>query len=65
MLSADTHNRIVGNGPGETLSNVNNTIAGAGTIGGGQLALVNSGTINANTAAAQAAHTPLASPRHA
>jgi hypothetical protein len=52
VLSADTHNRIVGNGPGETLSNVNNTIAGAGTIGGGQLALVNSGTINANTAAA-------------
>src|ERR1700733_8788394 len=30
------------------LSNVNNTIAGAGFIGGG-LALVNSGTINANT----------------
>ena len=30
------------------MSNVNNTIAGAGTIGGG-LAVVNSGTINANT----------------
>ena len=31
------------------MSNVNNTIAGAGVIGGGGLALVNSGTINANT----------------
>ena len=30
------------------MSNVNNTIAGAGFIGG-NLALVNSGTINANT----------------
>ena len=36
-------------GGGATLSNINNTIAGAGTIGGGGLALVNSGTINANT----------------
>ena len=31
------------------MSNVNNTIAGAGFIGGGGLAVVNSGTINANT----------------
>jgi len=31
------------------LSNVNNTIAGAGVIGGGGLAVVNSGAINANT----------------
>ena len=31
------------------MSNVNNTIAGAGFIGGGGLALVNSGAINANT----------------
>ena len=34
---------------GAILSNVNNTIAGAGTIGGGGLTVVNSGTINANT----------------
>src|SRR5262249_18726765 len=39
---------------GATLSNVNNTIAGAGFLGdlGGTLALVNSGTINANNVSA-------------
>ena len=35
-----------------TLTNVNNTIAGAGTIGDADLTLVNSGTINANNGAA-------------
>ena len=39
---------------GAILSNVNNTIAGAGTIGGGGLTVVNSGTINANTVCAAA-----------
>ena len=34
------------------MSNVNNTIGGAGSIGGAQLTVVNSGTINANTASA-------------
>ena len=49
-LSPSANNHIVSAGSGATLSNVNNTIAGAGFIGfGGNLALVNSGTINANT----------------
>ena len=46
-LSPSANNHIVSAGSGATLSNVDNTIAGAGTIGG--VALVNSGTINANT----------------
>ena len=51
-LSPSANNHIVSAGSGATLSNVNNTIAGAGFIGfGGNLALVNSGTINANTVA--------------
>jgi autotransporter passenger strand-loop-strand repeat protein len=47
LLSPSANNHIVSPGSGATLSNVNNTIAGAGTIGG--VALVNSGTVNANT----------------
>jgi hypothetical protein len=46
-LSPSGNNQIVAATPGAILSNVNNTIAGAGTIGGA--AVVNSGTINANT----------------
>jgi hypothetical protein len=48
LLSPIGTNRIVAATPGAILSNVNNTIAGAGFIGGG-LTVVNSGTINANT----------------
>ena len=47
-LSPSGNNQIVAATPGAILSNVNNTIAGAGTIAGG-LTVVNSGTINANT----------------
>ena len=49
-LSPSGNNQIVAATPGAILSNVNNTIAGAGTIAGG-LTVVNSGTINANTVA--------------
>jgi autotransporter passenger strand-loop-strand repeat protein len=48
-LSPSGNNQIVAAPGGGTLSNVNNTIAGAGFIGGGGLAVVNSGAINANT----------------
>ena len=47
-LSPSGNNQIVAATPGAILSNVNNTIAGGGTIAGG-LTVVNSGTINANT----------------
>ena len=48
-LSPSIHNAIFAAASGATLSNVGNTIAGAGFIGqGGNLALVNKGTINAN-----------------
>ena len=47
-LSPSTNNLITSAASCATLSNVNNTIAGAGFIG--NLALVNGGTINANTA---------------
>src|SRR5262249_51207985 len=50
-LSPNGNNHIVAVSSGATLSNVNNAIAGGGIIGlGGNLALVNSGTINANRA---------------
>ena len=50
-LSPSIHNAIFAAASGATLSNVGNTIAGAGFIGqGGNLAWVNKGTINANTA---------------
>lgn len=47
-LSPSGNNQIGAATPGAILSNVNNTIAGGGTIAGG-LTVVNSGTINANT----------------
>jgi hypothetical protein len=47
-LSPSGNNQIVAPIGGGILSNVNSTIAGAGSIGGG-LTVVNSGTINANT----------------
>ena len=51
LLSADGANGIVANGTSVMLTNVNNTIGGAGTIGQGDSfqTLKNSGTINANT----------------
>ncbi|HTI17975.1 MAG TPA: Ig-like domain-containing protein [Trinickia sp.] len=47
-LSDDSHNVIFGGTPDATLINVDNTIAGAGQIGTGQLTLVNEGTIVAS-----------------
>ena len=47
-LPPSGNNQIVAAPGGGTLSNINNTIAGAGFIGGGGLALANSGIINAN-----------------
>ena len=49
-LSDDSHNVIFGSTPDATLVNVDNTIAGAGQIGAGQLTLVNEGTIVASGA---------------
>ncbi|MBB3285275.1 MULTISPECIES: VCBS domain-containing protein [unclassified Rhizobium] len=48
ILSDDTHNVIFGSGDGVTLTNVDNTISGAGQLGDGHLTLVNEGTIIAN-----------------
>jgi len=47
LLSDDDMNFITGTSPGVTLDNVNNSISGAGQIGGGELNLINSGTIDA------------------
>ena len=47
-LSTDAGNVITSNGTAATLTNVNNTIAGAGTIGDQYLTLVNDGTISAD-----------------
>ena len=47
-LSDSAGNAIFGTDPGVTLTNVDNTISGAGQIGEGQMTLVNSGTIIAN-----------------
>ena len=47
-LSNNAGNVITSNGAPATLTNVNNTISGAGTIGDNYLTLVNQGTINAN-----------------
>ena len=44
---ANTANRIYGGNAGDTLVNLNNTISGSGTIGAGQLNLINDGTISA------------------
>ena len=47
-LSNNAGNLIGSNGAPATLTNVNNTIAGAGTIGDGNLTLINQGVIDAN-----------------
>ena len=47
-LSPSGNNQIVAATPGAILSNVNNTIAGAGTIAGG-LTVVNAGKLEATT----------------
>src|SRR5262249_35013088 len=47
LLSDSSTNAIVGDGAGETLINVDNTIAGSGHIGGEELTLVNEGLIDA------------------
>ena len=52
-LTGDADNAIVADGGGVTLTNVSNTIAGAGTVGGNaNLSLVNSGIVNANAGVA-------------
>ncbi len=43
----DANNRLYGGNASDTLVNLNNTISGSGTIGAGQLNLVNDGTISA------------------
>ncbi|WFU11876.1 VCBS domain-containing protein (plasmid) [Rhizobium sp. CB3090] len=47
-LSDDAHNVIFGSGDDVTLTNVDNTISGAGQLGDGHLTLVNEGTIIAD-----------------
>jgi hypothetical protein len=47
-LSNNADNLLGSNGAPATLTNVNNTISGAGTIGDGKLTLINQGTIDAN-----------------
>ncbi|WP_260432371.1 Ig-like domain-containing protein [Burkholderia sp. Bp9140] len=49
-LSDDSHNVVFGSTPDATLVNVDNTIAGAGQLGAGQLTVVNEGTIVADGA---------------
>ena len=44
---ANAGNRLFGGNAGDTLVNLNNTISGSGTIGAGQIKLVNDGTISA------------------
>ena len=51
-LSNNAGNVITSNGAAATLTNVNNTISGAGAIGDSHLTLNNQGTINANDALA-------------
>jgi hypothetical protein len=48
VLSDSAGNTIVGTSPYVTLTNVDNTISGAGQIGAGTLTLVNEGTIDAS-----------------
>ncbi|MEF0943951.1 T1SS-143 repeat domain-containing protein, partial [Rhizobium sp. BR 362] len=48
MLSDDASNIIFGSGDDVTLTNVDNTISGAGQLGDGHLTLVNEGTIIAD-----------------
>jgi VCBS repeat-containing protein len=45
VLSDSAHNFISGSLPGVTLTNLDNTISGAGQLGAGQMGLVNDGTI--------------------
>ncbi|HEU0114592.1 MAG TPA: hypothetical protein VFQ80_07945, partial [Thermomicrobiales bacterium] len=52
ILSNSLHNAIVTDGSAATLTNVANTISGAGTIGDANLTLINSGTIVGNAGAA-------------
>ena len=47
VLSDDENNVITGTAPNVVLQNVDNTIAGAGQIGHGQLTLINDGIIDA------------------
>jgi hypothetical protein len=51
-LSNNAGNTIGSNGEAATLTNANNTISGAGTIGDSDLALINQGTIDANDSTA-------------
>ncbi|HWT98316.1 MAG TPA: Ig-like domain-containing protein, partial [Terriglobales bacterium] len=48
VLSDDSHNTIYGSTADTLLHNVDNTISGAGNIGGGSLTLVNDGSIVAD-----------------
>jgi hypothetical protein len=48
VLSDDSHNTIYGSTADTLLHNVDNTISGAGNIGGGSLTLVNDGSIIAD-----------------
>ena len=50
VLSDSVENKILGTSADVTLTNVDNTISGAGQIGAGQLTLINEGTINATGA---------------
>ena len=47
VLSDSGENVITGTGSSVTLTNLDNTISGAGRLGGGQMTLDNAGTINA------------------
>jgi hypothetical protein len=47
-LANNTFNSIISNGSPASLANINDTIAGAGTIGDASLTFDNGGTINAN-----------------
>jgi hypothetical protein len=48
VLSDNSHNVITGTSADVTLTNIDNTISGAGHLGNGQLTLINAGTIIAD-----------------
>ncbi|SCK21933.1 S-layer family protein, partial [Vogesella sp. LIG4] len=48
LLSDDSHNSVFGGAGSATLVNVDNTISGAGQLGGGQMTLLNHGSIVAD-----------------
>src|SRR3984893_11660543 len=48
LLSDSSQKFISGTDPSVTLTNIDNTISGAGHLGNGQLTLINEGTIDAN-----------------